>query len=247
MSKKSRRKGTQNKNTSINIRTKEKKTDTNKRLVLYTVIGLLAVVVLFIALKVVEPNKNIAAESPPPIENQPIAGNPNAGVTIIEFGDFKCPGCKVWNEQVFPRVQKEYLDTGIAKLAYINVLFHGEESERSALAAESVLAQDPDSYWAFHKALFNKQPTDDAEAPWITNELLLDLAKQYAPKVNQDKLAQDIKNKTTKPQLDADTNIVKMYNIHQTPSILINGTVVNNPFDYEEIVSLIEKAKAGRG
>lgn len=246
MSKKSKRKGAQNKNTSTNIRAKKKTTSTNKRLVLYTLIGLLAAVVLFIALKAVEPNKNIAVDNPPPIENQPIAGNPNAGVTIIEFGDFKCPGCKVWNEQIFPQLEKEYLDTGIAKLAYINVLFHGEESEQSAIAAESVLAQDPGSYWAFHKALFNRQPKENAEAPWITNELLLDLAKQYAPKVNQDKLAQDIKNKTTKPQVDADTNIVKTYDIHQTPTILINGTVVNNPFDYEEIVSLIEKAKASR-
>ena len=63
------------------------------------------------------------------IEGQPILGEANAPVTVVEFGDFKCPSCKAWGETIFPRLVSEYVDTGKVKFSYINVLFHGEESQ----------------------------------------------------------------------------------------------------------------------
>ncbi|OAB44747.1 hypothetical protein PGLA_04860 [Paenibacillus glacialis] len=66
---------------------------------------------------------------------------------MIEFGDYKCPSCKAWSEHLYPQLMKEYVDTSKVKFAYINVLFHGEESELASLAVESVFDQDPEAFW----------------------------------------------------------------------------------------------------
>lgn len=94
------------------------------------------------------------------IENQPTIGAPDAPVTIVEFGDYKCPGCAGWSESIYPKLKKDYIDTGKVKFAFINVLFHGPESLLASLASESVYNQDPEAFWDFHDALFAAQPTN---------------------------------------------------------------------------------------
>ncbi|MDA6082947.1 thioredoxin domain-containing protein, partial [Escherichia coli] len=77
---------------------------------------------------------------------------------VVEFGDFKCPACKAWGQNIFPKLVEDYVDTGKVKFSYINVLFHGDESKLGSVAAEAVYKQNPDSYWDFNKALFDAHP-----------------------------------------------------------------------------------------
>ena len=39
-------------------------------------------------------------------------GNANASVTVTEYASMTCPHCAAFNEQVFPKIKKEYIDTG---------------------------------------------------------------------------------------------------------------------------------------
>jgi protein-disulfide isomerase len=179
--------------------------------------------------------------NPPPIANQPTLGEQNAKVSIVEFGDYKCPACKAWGEQVYPLLQEEFIDTGKAQFSYINVLFHGEESKLAALAGESIFKQDPASFWTFHKQLFAEQPAENHDALWITNEKILEIAKAYTPNIDLDQLNEDLNNQTTLQEVTIDEELVEKYNVQQTPTIFINGIMVENPFDYHEISSLINK------
>jgi protein-disulfide isomerase len=186
-------------------------------------------------------DRNDALKNQPSLENQPIMGNADAGINVVEFGDFKCPSCKTWEKQVFPQLKKDYIDTGKAKFSYINAVFHGEESKLEELAAESIFAQDKESYWKFHKQLFETQPSENHDEPWITMDVLLNIVKAYAPKIDARKVEDDIKNQQTMPLVNIDQKLVQTYNIQQTPSLIINGVMVKNPFDYNEITSIINK------
>ena len=100
----------------------------------FVVIITLVVVAIIIALVVINNNNSESDEETtldkqPPIDGQPTLGDSDAPVTVVEFGDFKCPACKVWGEDVFPQLVSDYVDTGKVKFSYVNVLFHGEESE----------------------------------------------------------------------------------------------------------------------
>src|SRR5260370_23084607 len=44
-------------------------------------------------------------------------GPANAAVTITEYASMTCPHCAAFNEQVFPKIKAEYIDTG--KVRYI--------------------------------------------------------------------------------------------------------------------------------
>lgn len=67
-------------------------------------------------------------------QGQPVLGDPNAPVTLIEFGDFKCPVCKRFEETVFPLLKKEYIDTGKVKMAFLNMQFIGPDSVTAGIA-----------------------------------------------------------------------------------------------------------------
>ncbi|ONK24543.1 dihydroneopterin aldolase [Bacillus sp. VT-16-64] len=215
----------------------------SKKLVLFTLgfIALLVAIVFLVNQQDKDTQSNKKAEHPP-IEQQPTMGETDAPVSIVEFGDYKCPSCKAWGETVFPQLEKEFIQTGKASFSYINVLFHGEESTLAALASESVYKQDPNSFWAFHNAVFAQQPeTQQHDNQWVTPEKLVEIAKETAPEIDLKQLEEDIKTEGTIEEVKKDVDLVKEFNVEVTPTIIINGVVVEDPFDYDAIVSLIEK------
>jgi len=52
------------------------------------------------------------------IDDDPVLGDAKAKVTIIEFADYQCPFCRIFWKETFPRLKKEYLDTGKVKLVF---------------------------------------------------------------------------------------------------------------------------------
>lgn len=174
------------------------------------------------------------------LTGQPTLGEEDAPVTVVEFGDFKCPSCKAWGESIYPQLVEDYLLSGDVKFSYVNVLFHGEESTTGALAAESVFKQDPDSYWDFHKAVFDAQPEVNHDDVWLSQEKMLEIAKDY-PSVNQDQLKRDMEEGLTKPQVDIDEKLYTKHEVNQTPTIKINGIIIEDPFNYEKIKEMIDQ------
>lgn len=174
------------------------------------------------------------------LTGQPLLGEDSAPVTVVEFGDFKCPSCKAWGETVYPQLVEDYILSGDVQFSYVNVLFHGEESVVGSLAAESVYKQDPDVYWDFHKALFDAQPTENHDGLWITTEKILDIANEI-PSINQEQLKQDVEQELTAEQVNIDKDLYTKHNVSQTPTININGITMENPFDYEAIKEVIDR------
>ncbi|EDL65602.1 BdbD [Bacillus sp. SG-1] len=211
----------------------------------YLVLITLAVVIL-LAMIVVLTNKSKdtdqTLESHPPTANQPMIGKKDAPASVVEFGDFKCPACKAWGEMIYPQLKADFIDTGKANFTYINTEFHGKESTLSALAAESILKNDPGSYWEFHKKLFEEQPADNHDALWITVDKLVEVAKKTTD-IEADQFRQDIEQQTYMEEVNVDSSLVQDFNIQKTPTIIINGTMLEDPYDYEKIKALIEEGQ----
>ncbi|SDW29039.1 DsbA family protein [Paenibacillus sp. CF384] len=212
----------------------------SKQLVLFT----LLIVGLFVLMFVINQAADKTGDSfehAPVISNQPIEGNKDAKVSIIEFGDYKCPSCKAWGEQLYPKLKEAYMDNGKANFSYINVLFHGDESKLGAQAGEAVWSQNPEAFWSFHKALFQAQPSQDHDALWITTDKIKEIAATIKPAIDLDKLIAAMSSETVQNEVSSDEKLVQEYRVTQTPSIMINQVMVKDPFDYAAIVELIEK------
>ncbi|MFC5591621.1 DsbA family protein [Sporosarcina soli] len=218
------------------------KQNKNSNMKFAVVLTLVAVVIL--AAVVVFSNKQEALPTEVTqidITGQPLLGEKNAPVTIVEFGDFKCPACKAWGEMIYPKLVNDYIETGTVKFSFVNVLFHGKESTLGSIAAESVFERNPDVYWDFHQALFDAQPTENHDAQWITPEKILEIASGF-PEIDQKLLKEDMEQQSTMESVKLDEDLVREVGVSLTPTIVINGKMMEDPFDYEAIKKAIDQA-----
>ncbi|MFJ5964572.1 DsbA family protein [Bacillus sp. NPDC093026] len=184
-------------------------------------------------------------DSKPSIEGQPIMGDKNATVQIVEFGDYKCPSCKAFEKDIFPKLKADYIDNGDVSFSFINfpLPVHGKGTVLAALASEEVWKEDPDNFWKFHESVYAAQP--DSEAEWVTPAKLTELAKKTT-KINTDKLKENLSKKTYQPQLNTDDQLVNQLKVNATPTVFINNKQVQNFYDYNEIKELIEQELKGK-
>ena len=213
----------------------------NQWLVIMTVVAVALIALAFVLLNQDE-TTTVDRGDHVSIEGQPTLGNPDAKVSIVEFGDYKCPSCKQWGETIYPQLKADYLDKEDVSFSYINVLFHGQEPILASLASESVYEQDPDSFWKFHKALYDAQPeSQQHDDVWVTVEKLKEIASETTS-VDLAQLEQDLgEDSTVIEKVSTDDGLVKENGIQFTPSIMINGVMLEDPFNYEQIQQLIEQ------
>ena len=82
-----------------------------------------------------------------------VRGSENAKVTLYEYSSFGCTHCADFHLEVLPEIIKEYVDTGLIKVAFVPFPLE-KNSMDAALLAECV---DKDKYFAFADVLFKKQ------------------------------------------------------------------------------------------
>ena len=75
----------------------------------------------------------------------PILGSESAPVTIIEFGDYQCEACYYWFHNTRATLIDNYIETGKAKLIFVDLPFIGRDSKIAAQA--SYCAEDQGKYW----------------------------------------------------------------------------------------------------
>src|SRR3989344_7763193 len=91
------------------------------------------------------------------LDGDPVLGDANAPVTMIEFSDYECPFCKRHFQDTFPQIKSEYIDTGKVKLVFrdLPLSFHDPLATKEAMAANCSREQGGDStYFKFHDAIF---------------------------------------------------------------------------------------------
>jgi protein-disulfide isomerase len=120
--------------------------------------------------------------------NDPVLGNTNAPVTIIEYADYQCPYCTRFFSQTEPLLVANYVNTGKAKLVFRDLAFLGPESVAAAAAAQC--ANDQGKFWAFHDALYTAKISDENKGGgendgYFTPALFTQLAQQVGLDVNQ--------------------------------------------------------------
>ncbi|MED4829170.1 DsbA family protein [Bacillus atrophaeus] len=221
---------------------KKKQQSSAKFAVILTVI----VVVLLAGIVLINNSTQQSSEtvsSQPSIKGQPVLGKNDAPVTVVEFGDYKCPSCKVFNNDIFPKIQKDFIDKGDVKFSFVNVMLHGKGSRLAALASEEVWKEDPDSFWSFHEKLFEEQPNIEQE--WVTPALLGNVAKSTT-KVNPATLKENLDKETFSSEVEKDSDLNNKLNIQATPTIYVNDKVIENFADYGEIKKAIETELKGK-
>lgn len=117
------------------------------------------------------------------IDDDPILGDKNAPVTIIEFSDYECPFCKRHFDDTFPELVSKYVDTGKVKIVFRDfpLSFHDPMATKEAIAASCAREQGGDSkYFEFHHEIFKRTTSngnglDDSKIQAIASDLKLNI------------------------------------------------------------------------
>jgi protein-disulfide isomerase len=176
-------------------------------------------------------------------------GDPNAPVKLDVWEDFQCPACLGYSEDSEPLLIQNYVATG--KVYYV---FHhypfiddgatGKESDQAANA--SMCAAEQGHFWNYKALLFanwdgeNMGSFTDRRLTAFADSLGLDMG-QFRGCFNAN---------TYKAQIEQDYDDGVALGVMSTPSIFVDGVLVEYPGDpryvpaYEHIAAAIEAALA---
>lgn len=92
-----------------------------------------------------------------PLGDDPIKGNKDAEIVVVEFSDYECPFCQRHFQQTYPTLNSKYIDTGEVKMIFrdLPLSFHDPVATEAAVAANCAREQGGDeAYYKFHDAYF---------------------------------------------------------------------------------------------
>jgi protein-disulfide isomerase len=204
-------------------------------LVLVLVLGIYSVYNQFFGNKETVPEQIYAID----YTGQPVLGNADAKVKVMEFGDYKCPVCKQFHETILPQLKRDYIDTGKVSYSFTNTQIIGPDSLTASEASEAVYKQNPEAFWKFHDAMYKNQ--GDETKQWATPAFLVDLIKKHVPEVNAEQIATDLEKKTFQKQAKEDNAKFDATGITGVPAVFVNGKYIENGLNYSDIKAAIEK------
>lgn len=214
-----------------------------QKLTLYTITLLIIALVSLIAWQrlVPAPSAPVAAFTGDfKLENQPMIGDPGAPATIVAFEDFKCPVCKQFEEDAYPQIVSELIETGRAKLHFMNFQFIGPDSTTAGIAGECAYRQDEPAFWEYKTYLYRSQGSESEE--WATPELLVDIAREYVPALNADELASCIAERRYEAEVVADRELGQQAGVDATPTVFVNGQKLES-WDYATVEAAVAAAQ----
>jgi len=183
-------------------------------------------------------NKMLSGKSD--AESMHVRGNPDAPVTVEEFGDFQCPPCGSFAGFIDGLV-KEYDP-------YLRVVFRNfplkvhEHAREAALAAEAAGLQG--HFWEMHDVLYREQMI------WSKAPNVRELFDSYAGTIglNVDQFRKDMDGEKVKARVDSDQERGHSFGIEKTPTIFINnhslGPSDRTPEGLRATIDAALKAKA---
>ena len=102
----------------------------------------------------------------------PPLGNPNALITLVEFGDYQCTFCSKFFHETENTIVTNYVKTGKVKILFKDFIILGQDSINAANAAHC--ANDQKLFWEYHSMLYNNW--DGEDTGWANLEHLHEFA-----------------------------------------------------------------------
>ncbi len=172
-------------------------------------------------------------DSPIPVTSEdPMWGNRNAPVTIVEFSDFQCPFCS----RVEPTMDQVRSTYGPDKVRIIwknqPLPFH-DKAKGAAEAAQAVFTlKGSEAFWKFHKMAFQNQKDLGPESyeKWAV-----------AAGVDAAAFKKELASKKGLKKVDEDQQLANKVGANGTPAFRINGAELSGAQPFDKFKELIDK------
>ncbi len=111
----------------------------------------------------------------------PYLGDPNAPITLVEFGDYQCFFCNKFFHDTEQKLLENYVDTGKVKIIFKDLTIIGPDSITAAHAAHC--ADDQGLFWEYHDTLYNNWNGENNG--WASSENLVRMAQDVGLNIDE--------------------------------------------------------------
>lgn len=158
----------------------------------------------------------------------PFLGNPDAPITIVLFGDFRCPNTK----KAWPIMQRLVSQYGSTKVKLIYRQFPGESihpgTNKLSQVAVCSYNQGPQKYWGVHNYLFNRQ---NDLSTYLTESELQALAGDTG--LDFIRLKDCLDSTTALTKINRDYADGVRFGVAGTPTFFVNGQKIEGVVPWE--------------
>ena len=182
------------------------------------------------------PTKQPVAPVKISVDDDPIIGNADAPITIIEFSDFQCPFCARFHTQTLPLLLEEYIEQGKVKLVFRDFPIQSIHPNAVPASVAAECANEQGKFREMHDMLFEKQN----EWNKLETADTLSLFSQYASNMQLEQNAFDscLTSEKYIEEIKNDLNDGREYGVSGTPGFFVGNDQVGyvelkgaQPFD----------------
>lgn len=186
------------------------------------------------AAKAEEPQDLSAEQMSVLVDDDAVKGDKKATVTIVEFSEYQCPFCKMYFDNTYGQLEKDYIDTGKVKYVFRDypLDFH-ENAYPAALAAECLRDQKGDkAYFELHNKIFENQ-----------DSMSYDNFEKWASELgaNKAKFKTCFDTDKFKDEIAKDIQDGKNVGVRGTPAFFVNGRFLSGAQPYENFKAIIDE------
>jgi protein-disulfide isomerase len=166
----------------------------------------------------------------------PVAGNKQGDVTIVEFFDTRCPYCRRLEPAMADLLRQ---DSGV-RLVFKDLPILGPASllgAKALLAAQFQEGHPQGAYEKLRGQLMNPGPEP-------TREAILAIARQLG--LDPEKLARDMETPAIQARIDANLALAHRLGIQGTPAIIIGDALIPGAVELAELRQSVATARATR-
>jgi protein-disulfide isomerase len=144
-----------------------------------------------------------------------VAGEPNAPVRVIEFGDMQCPFCAEFAEAV-PQIVDEYVKPGRIRFEFQPLDFIGPDSNTLARLVAAASLQN--QAWPLIEVLFAKQGPENSG--YVSDEFL-DEALSAVPDLDGERALSDLQSPEVEELLVQAQDLAEDLEVNSTPTFFV--------------------------
>lgn len=163
-----------------------------------------------------------------------------AKVTIVEFGDFQCPGCGAAHP-IVKQVLEHYKDNKDVNFVFRNFPLDTIHPNAHIAAEAAEAAASQGKYWEMHDLLFERQ------SDWSTNSSPIEVFVGYAESLglNKDEFRGAVSQRLNADIIKADQDDGTALGVNSTPTFFINGVKEAKVLSFDEFKTKIDALLAG--
>lgn len=167
------------------------------------------------------------------IDDDPLLGDVNAPITIIEFSDFSCTYCAAFATQTKPALE-EYIEEGTVRFVFRDYPLTSIHPKAIQVAKAAGCAHEQEKFWEYHDVVYQN----------ITKQEIGDL-RRYAQGINlnMSEYEECFASDRRFEEIQRDIIDARELGVAGTPTFFISGKRYTGFLSFEEIEAAIIEAQ----